>query len=368
MAIPEKARVAALTGIEKIEVFELPVPQINDDEVLIKVEGCGICGTDVHEYRRDPFKFIPIQLGHEGSGEIVAIGKNVTMDYTGKPLKVGDKVVTGLKTCGTCDVCKNDPEHVELCPNGEIFGLLPGEENYFHGYYGDYMVIGKGGVIFNVSDMPDLDLRLLIEPTAVGVHAVEMAKKIFNFKHNSYVGISGCGPIGLLVIVVLRTMGVRNIIGIDNNPARLDMAKKLGAAYTINFMDEDRYEQMQKITGKDGADFVFQCTGVPKAAEMVWKYIRRGGGLCEMGFFLDGGPAQYNPHFDMCNKEIMAVGSWTYKACDWVHAIEILKEAAERNIPVTELVSDKYPLDQMNEAMAKNISMTGFKIAFVNDR
>ena len=368
MSIPEKARVAALTGIGKIEVFELPVPQINDDEVLIKVEGCGICGTDVHEYRRDPFGFIPIQLGHEGSGEIVAIGKNVTADYNGKPLAVGDKVVTGLKTCGTCEVCTKHPERIQLCPNGEIFGLLPGPENYFHGYYGEYMVIGKGGVIFNVSDMPDLDLRLLIEPTAVGVHAIEQAKKIYNFKHDSYVGISGCGPIGLLVIVCLRTMGIRNIIGIDNNPGRLEMAKRLGAAYTINFEDEDRYEQMQKITGMDGADFVFQATGVPKAAEMVWGYIRRGGGLCEMGFFLDGGPAQYNPHIDMCNKEVFACGSWTYQACDWTHAMEILKEAAERNIPVTDLVSDKYPLDQMNEAMAKNISMTGFKIAYVNDK
>lgn len=363
MAIPKTAKVAALTGIEKIEVFDLPVPEINDDEVLIKVEGCGICGTDVHEYRRDPFGFIPIQLGHEGTGTIVAIGKNVTKDYTGKPLAVGDKVVTGLKTCGVCDVCKNNPEQIQLCPNGEIFGLLPGPENYFHGYYGEYMVIGKGGVIFNVSEMDDPTLRILIEPTAVGVHAIEQAKKIYNFKHNSYVGVSGCGPIGLLVIFCLRTMGIRNIIGIDSNPARLEMAKRMGAAFTIDFTKEDRYEQMQKFTGMDGADFVFQATGVPKAAEMVWGYIRRGGGLCEMGFFLDGGPAQYNPHIDMCNKEVFACGSWTYQAKDWVHAIEILKEGAERGIPVTDLVSDKYPLDQMNEAMAKNISMTGFKIA-----
>lgn len=365
MAIPEKAKVAVLTALKKIEVFEVPIPEITDDEVLIKVEGCGICGTDVHEYNRDPFGMIPVQLGHEGSGEIVKIGKNVTKDYAGKPLGVGDKVVTGLKPCGVCEVCTKHPERIHLCPNGEIFGLLPGPENYLHGYYGEYMIIGKGGVIFQVSDMPDVDLRLLIEPTAVGVHAIEKAKMIYNFKHDSYVAVSGCGPIGLLVIACLRSMGIRRIIGIDNKPWRLDMAKKLGAFAVINFDDEDRYDQMKALTGQDGADFVFQATGVKQAASMVWDYIRRDGGLCEMGFFLDGGDATYNPHFHMCNKEVRVIGSWTYQACDWLQAIEILKELQERGIPVTDLVSHKYALEEMNEAMEKNMTLTGFKIAVI---
>ena len=97
--IKKTAKVAVLTGEKKIEICELPVPEINDDEVLVRVEGCGICGTDVHEYKGDPFGYIPIQLGHEGTGEIVKIGKNVKEDYSGKSLQVGDKIVTGLKTC-----------------------------------------------------------------------------------------------------------------------------------------------------------------------------------------------------------------------------------------------------------------------------
>jgi hypothetical protein len=74
-------------------IHEVDVPQVGDDEILVKVEGCGICGTDVHEYKGDPFGFCPVQLGHEGTGEIVALGKNVTADFTGKPLAVGDKIV-----------------------------------------------------------------------------------------------------------------------------------------------------------------------------------------------------------------------------------------------------------------------------------
>ena len=127
--IPEKARVAVLTGARKIEIFELPVPEIGDDEVLVKVEQTGICGTDVHEYKGDPFGYIPVELGHEGTGTVVKLGKNVNKDYYGKPLAVGDKIVTGLKPCGVCDTCKNDPEHIHLCPGGEIFGLMPGKQH-----------------------------------------------------------------------------------------------------------------------------------------------------------------------------------------------------------------------------------------------
>ena len=78
--LPEKAKVSVLVGEKKIDVRELPLPEINDDEVLVRVEGCGICGTDVHEYKGDPFGYIPIQLGHEGTGAIVKLGKNVTQD------------------------------------------------------------------------------------------------------------------------------------------------------------------------------------------------------------------------------------------------------------------------------------------------
>ena len=125
--------VSVLNDPKKIGIVEVDIPKIGDDEMLVKAEGCGICGTDVHEYKGDPFDFCPLQLGHEGTGEIVALGKNVTKDFTGKPLKVGDKIVTGLKPCGDCVTCKFHPEIMELCNNGEIFGLLPGPEHYLNG-------------------------------------------------------------------------------------------------------------------------------------------------------------------------------------------------------------------------------------------
>jgi len=365
--IPKEARITVLTAPKKIEIMTVPVPEINDDEVLVKVEQVGVCGTDVHEYKGDPFGYIPIELGHEGTGTIVKLGKNVTHDYYGKPLKLGDKVVTGLKPCGHCDTCLHDAEHIHLCENGEIFGLIPGEEAYrnMNGWYGEYMKINAGGVIFNVSDM-DVDLRTLIEPAAVVIHAVEKAKEIFNFKHDSYVLVQGCGPIGLLLLAVVRTMGVRNIIAVDGEEKRLEMAKKLGAAYTVNFMTEDAEAKVKEITGS-GAEMAFQCTGSPKAASTIWHYVRRGGAMCELGFFVNNGEAVYNPHLDICNKEIKVTGSWTYQAKDWTHAMEFLKEANDRGLAVKELLTHKFPLAEINEAMEMNISMQGLKIVVLGE-
>ena len=365
--IPKTARISVLTGPKKIEILELPVPEINDDEILVKVEQTGICGTDVHEYKGDPFGYIPVELGHEGTGTVVKLGKNITTDYYGKPLAVGDKIVTDLKPCGQCDTCKNDPEHIHLCEGGEIFGLMPGEESYknFNGWFAEYIKVNAGGVVFNVSDM-DVDLRTLIEPCAVVVHAVEKAKEIFNFKHNSYVLVQGCGPIGLLLLTTVRTMGVRNIIAVDGDENRLNMAKKLGAAYTVNFMTEDALAKVMEITGK-GADMAFQCTGSPKAASTVWSYVKRGGAMCELGFFVDNGDTTYNPHKDICNKEIKVTGSWTYQSKDWIQACEVLKEAQKNGLPVTELLSHKYALADINEAMEMNISMQGLKIVVMGE-
>ena len=262
--LPEKAKVSVLVGEKKIDVRELPLPEINDDEVLVRVEGCGICGTDVHEYKGDPFGYIPIQLGHEGTGAIVKLGKNVTQDYSGKPLNVGDKIVTGLKPCGHCDTCKNDPANIHLCPGGEIFGLMPGEDHFFNGWFGEYIKINAGGVIFNVSDMEDLDSRLLIEPAAVVVHAVEKAKEIFNFKHNSHVLVQGCGPIGLLLLTTVRTMGCRNIIAVDGDERRLAMAKKLGARVAINFMKEDAIARVQERPAARAPRWPSSAPGLPR--------------------------------------------------------------------------------------------------------
>jgi L-iditol 2-dehydrogenase len=368
--VPKTARAAVLTSLKKIEVKEFNIPEIGDDEILVKVEGCGVCGTDVHEYKGDPFGLLPVVLGHEGSGEIVKIGKNVKRDSAGKSVGLGDKVVTCVAPCGECDTCLNHPDRTNLCENAQIYGLLPDDEYHLNGWFGEYLVLRKGAVFFQVSDM-DLDQRLLIEPSAVVVHAVERAKTTGLLKFNSRVVVQGCGPIGLLLLSVVRTLGVENIVAVDGDENRLNMAKKLGATAVVNFTKYDGIEALsaavKKACGGLGADFAFQCTGSPKAASNIWKFVKRGGGLCEVGFFVNNGDSVINPHFDICNKEITVVGSWTYAAQDYLTTFDFLKRAAGIGLPLKELITHRFPLDKMNEAMDTNMKQEGIKVVYVND-
>ena len=367
-AIPRTARVAMLTGLEHYDVKEFPIPEVGDDDMLVKVEGCGICGTDAHEFKKDPFGLIPVALGHEGTGEIVKMGKNVKKDSAGKDLKVGDKVVT-------CMIFKDNPDITMFDLNkqnvggADVYGLLPDDDIHLNGWFSDYIFIRGGSTVFNVSDL-DLHSRILIEPCAVLIHAVERAKSTGILRFNSRVVVQGCGPIGLICIAILRTMGINKIVAVDGEDKRLAFAREMGASDTVNFKEHKGIEALAGAVQSacDGhlADFAFQCTGSPAGHSNIYKFIRNGGGLCELGFFINGGDAVINPHFDICSKEITTVGSWVYTLRDYATTFEFLKSAKRIGIPMEKLITHTFPLEQINEAHQTNLAMSGLKIAIIN--
>lgn len=366
--IPKTAHVAMLTALEHYDIKEYPIPELGDGDILVKVEGCGVCGTDAHEFKRDPFGLIPVVLGHEGTGEIVKMGKNVKRDSAGKELKVGDKVVT-------CMIFKDDPDitmydlNKQNVGGADVYGLLPDDDIHLNGWFSDYILIREGSTVFNVSDL-DLKSRILIEPCAVLIHAVERAKTTGILRFNSRVVVQGCGPIGLICIAVLRTMGIENIVAVDGEQKRLDFAKRMGAERSVNFKDFKGIEALADgvKAAFDGhpADFAFQCTGSPVAHANIYKFIRNGGGLCELGFFINGGDATINPHFDLCSKEITLVGSWVYTLRDYATTFDFLKRAKAIGLPMDDLITHEFPLEQINEAHQTNLKMEGLKIAIVN--
>jgi L-iditol 2-dehydrogenase len=368
---PAAARAAVLTAREKLELREFPLREIRPDEILVRVEACGVCGTDIHCYKNDPFNLIPVVLGHEGTGEVVKVGSAITMDSVGKPVNVGDKIVTStLETSDACMIAKYNPAKANLCEDLRIYGLLPDEpDNHFNGYFGEYLIIRPGSSFFVVNDM-SLDLRVLIEPAAVAAHALERAKvtNLINFR--SRVVVQGCGPIGLMLVAILRTAGVNNIIAIDGNDGRLALARDLGADYTINFRNfpsaDDLAGEVLNVTKGIGAHFAFSVTGVPQATSTIFKLVRRGGGVCEVGFFVENGLCSINPHEDLCKKEITLVGTWAYNSWEYPNAYHFLQRAERIGLPIEKLITHRFPLDQIEEAFQTNLRQEGIKVVVEN--
>lgn len=369
--IPAFGRAAVLTECERLELREFPLREIRADEILVRVEACGICGTDIHCYKNDPFDLIPVVLGHEGTGEVVKVGSVVTMDSVGKPVRVGDKIVTStLDTSEACMIAKYNPAKANLCDDLRIYGLLPDEpDNHFNGYFGEWLIIRPGSSFFVVNDM-SLDLRVLIEPAAVAAHALERSKITGLINFRSRVVVQGCGPIGLMLVAILRTAGVNNIIAIDGNDERLALAREMGADYTVNFRSHPTSEalaaEVLNVTKGVGAHFAFSVTGVPQAASSIFKLVRRGGGVCEVGFFVENGLCSINPHEDFCKKEITLVGTWAYNSWEYPNAYHFLQRAARIGLPLEKLITHRFPLDQITEAFQTNLRQEGIKIVVEN--
>lgn len=364
--IPSKSRVAMMTAIRKFELQEYEIPEVGDDEMLIRVEGCGVCGTDVHEYKGDPFGCLPIVLGHEGTGEIVKIGKNITQDTVGEAVGIGDKIVTSIIPCGECHACKTTPNKTELCEGMGCYGLTPDDEIHLNGWFSDYLFIRKGSTFFKVNEF-DVNTRIMIEPLSVGVQAVERAKTTGLINFDTTCVVNGAGPIGMSVLTVLKVMGVKEVIMVDGNESRLALAKRVGATQTLNFKDYEGtaglVDKIKELTGGNGAGFVFQTTGNAAGFANAFKFVKRGGGLCEVGFFVELGEVSINPFTDFCHKEITVVGSYAYAPQIYPITIAMIKRALEIGIPVSEMVTDWYPLEKITEAFDKNMSMEGLKIA-----
>lgn len=166
-------------------------------------------------------------------------------------------------------------------------------------------------------------------------------------------------------------MGIENITAVDGNEMRLGFAKEMGATETVNFMEHKGIEALAAAVeasfGGHPADFGFQCTGSPVAHSNIYKFIRNGGGLCELGFFINGGDATINPHFDICSKELTMVGSWVYTLRDYATTFDFLKRAKGIGLPLEKLITHRFALEDINEALQTNLAMKGLKIAIVND-
>lgn len=271
----KKMKVAVMTDIEKIAFTEREIPQPKGNEVLVKVQAVGICGSDLHYYEQgriggfivDP----PFVLGHEAAGVVVETGRDV------KHLDVGDRVALEPgKTCGVCEFCKTG--RYNLCPD-VIFFATPPVDGVFQEY-----VAHEAALCFKLPDHVSAVEGALIEPLAVGFHAVRQAQ--------AHVGQSaliwGSGCIGLMTLLALKASGIRDITVIDVLPKRLEKAESLGARHVINAKEQDALRIIKEQTEGKGYDLAFETAGTETTTRQAIETVKKGATIVLVGYSASG--------------------------------------------------------------------------------
>ena len=264
-------KVAVMNGIGKMGYTERPIPVPKDDEVLVKLEYVGICGSDMHYYEMgrigDYVVEPPFVLGHEPGGTVVEVGKNVTH------LKVGDRVALEPgKTCGKCKFCREGKYN--LCPDVVFFATPPVD-----GVFQEY-VAHEAALCFKLPDNVSTLEGALIEPLAVGFHAANQG--------GAHIGqkavVFGAGCIGLVSMMALKASGVSEVYVVDIMQKRLDKAMELGADGVINSKDVDVLEKAKELTDGEGFDLAIETAGTEITTNQAIQVVRKGSNIVLVGY------------------------------------------------------------------------------------
>ena len=345
----------------QIEIREFDKPTPADDALLLQVDRVGICGSDKHMYLGHTALKFPVIPGHEVVGTVAEIGKdaNKVMNVIGGPIKAGDRVtvVPGSKNCGRCYYCLHVPGRPTLCSGRTIYGFSNSETPpYLNGEFSEYTYIHGNSWVYKMPESIPEEIQVLTEPVAVATRAVERAcapgvpQVGDGYSIGNRVAVLGCGPIGLLVVAVLRDSGAGTIIATDLVDSRLDMAKQMGADVVINVGEttrEERIEQIQDLTSGVGADIAIECAGLPMVFSEALDVVRRGGKVIEVGHYTDSGDIQVRPH-QICNKDLDVCGVWAYPQIQFQTALDFLQIT---RAPLSELITHHLPLYQLEKGL-----------------
>jgi len=358
----KKGRVAVLDKPKgRFIIKEYPLPDPAPGTLLVKIELCGVCGTDVHTYHGYlPDAPFPLILGHEIVGKIFALGKGVKTDFLGKPVKVGDRITLvpaiHCKKCFFCTIAKTPSKCVNMVSYG--FFRDPDEKHYFTGGYADYLYLFHPDTDFFKINAP-AEVAVFTEPLAIAIHAVDRA----HIRLGDTVVVQGSGTIGLLTLICAKLAGAGKIIMVSRKrKERLELARRLGADLTINMEEIPEIEERVNIVRKGslsgyGADVVFECAGAPAAFSEGIKYLRDSATFCEVGHFADTGSVKINPCLDILTKNIRIEGIYDNEPEQFVRALPILEKG---EFPFAEIISHKLPLTKLKDAV--DAITTGRKI------
>ncbi len=316
-----------LTAPSKLELVDFPAPAPADDEVLVRVRACGICGSDIHGWdgssgRRHP----PLIMGHEAAGEIAAIGHGVS------GWEVGERVTFDSTIyCGVCSYCRKG--EVNLCAERRVIGVSPPEYKQ-HGAFAEYVAVPQR-ILYRLPAGLSFEHAAMVEPVSIAVHAVRRV----SLSPDDVTLVVGAGMIGLLVIQALRWAGVRQVIAVDLEPGRRELARKLGASHALPPDANELIEEIGRLTGGRGVDVAFEVVGLAPTVGLALQHTRRGGSIVLVGNLA----RQIDfPLQSVVTRELTLLGSCS-SAGEYPLCIDLI---ARQVIQVAPLISAVVPLSE----------------------
>jgi len=371
-----KAMVVQAPG--QLTMAEFPERPLRDGEILLRVCMTGVCGTDRHLFLGHGSWAFPLIAGHEIIGEILEVTDRAAdaIVVFGGELRVGQRValVPSGAPCGRCFYCLNYPHRTTLCRYRTVYGFRRCDEPpHLFGGFAEFLRVQPRSFLFVIpDDLPD-ERAVLTEPTAVALRAVEraLAPGIPVIGEGLGIGrralVVGAGPIGLLVIAILKGMGVHHIIAADLSAMRLEMAKALGATETVlapqdgSGVPESATQKIRNLTDGEGADVVFECAGVPSAFAMALEWACRGATVVEVGHFTDSGSIPLSPHL-ICRKDLDVRGVWAYPWWQFRDALRFLRTTS---LPLETLVTHRLALSELPQALSGQLGQAAVKPVIV---
>ena len=326
-----RAIVKTIPGMGNIAVQEVQEPFPKENEVKIKIAYAGICGTDVTVYSGAKQVQTPLIMGHEFSGVITQIGKNVT------GWKEGDRVIaeTTKESCEHCFFCRTG-QH-SLCLERKAFG------QQLDGVFADY-ICQKTEFLHRIPEGVSLMEAALVEPAACAYHAI--------FDRSSFMPtdrtlIIGPGPMGLLALQMLKSMNVYTVVvGIEVDVKRLHLAEKLGADETAIISEAGIGEVVKKYTNGKGFDYALECAGFEDCIENAIKAVRTGGRIIQIGIPNNNG-VSIKSFSKVMLKELSVIGTVSHRYWNWAKTLKLVED---KKLNLKPLISHHFMLQDAKEA------------------
>lgn len=333
-------KAAELTDTGTVEVVERDRPTPEADQVVVRVGACGVCMTDYHMYSGSLTVDLPMTPGHESAGEVVAVGAETDRYEPGDRVAMNPTV-----SCGACPACKGG--HENLCES--LTSIGGAADTILDGAFAEYVSVPAS----NLEPIGEMayEEAAFAEPLGCCIHGVDR----IDLTSGETVAVVGAGPIGLLLVQYLRSIGAGEIVVSELVEERREAALELGADYVVNPEEEDPREAVADLVGE--VDVAIEAVGLPKTIEQAHALIGKGGRTLVFGVPPEDATVELSP-FEVFYHEESVIGTFALTPDTFARAVTMLRTG---RVNATPLITDEFELEGLSEAFAQMDERRGLK-------